>query len=166
MNSGEILAEIQKIRINKDELYFEKQKEALCGSHALNNALQFPMFDKNFLISCAKLLQIKESNLYFDIDDVQNNVYSDDSGNFNIDVLEVALGKKNFSLIRFMLKDELIPVGMYILCTGTHWFAFRRFMEDGPLWKLDSLQPEPQAINDLLSLRENKISIFKINSLL
>ena len=55
---------------------------------------------------------------------------------------------------------------MYILCTGTHWFAFRRFMEDGPLWKLDSLQPEPQAINDLLSLRENKISIFKINSLL
>ena len=121
------------------------------------------MFEKNFLIECAEQLQINESRLYIDNDNIESNVYSNNSGNFNVDVLEVALGKKNFTLSRLIGKIEVLPVGMFILCNGAHWYAFRRFLANGPLWNLDSLLSEPEIINDVINLSEGRISIFVIN---
>ena len=164
--SNDILAEIKKIREKKEDLYFESQVEALCGLHALNNALQYPLFDKNYLVASAKLLQIKESRLYHDETENQNNAYFDEFGNLNVDVLEVALRKKNVTLNRFSLNDEIIPVGMYILCTGNHWFAFRKFLENGPIWNLDSLLPEPRVIKDLTKLKDHRMSIFLISDII
>lgn len=72
----------------KKKKYFEIQAEAFYGLHALNSALQFKMFEKNFLIECADQLQINESRLYIDNDNIESNVYSNISGNFKVDMLD------------------------------------------------------------------------------
>jgi hypothetical protein len=137
--------EISKIRTNLNELYFESQKEALCGMHALNNALQFPLFKRNDLVSIANQLQISEENL--NENQIDKNIYGDEEGNFNVDVLFMALKSKKINLKRFFLKEIEcsfeFPSGMFIICNGTHWFALRKFFSGGPIWNLDSLLDRP-----------------------
>lgn len=58
-----MIAEIKKIRHN--EMFFEKQKEALCGLHAKNNALQYGLVSKRELFSVAINLKIELNKILF-----------------------------------------------------------------------------------------------------
>jgi hypothetical protein len=56
---------IKKVRFNVNEIYFERQKEALCGLHAINNALQFGLVTKTELFTSAINLKIELDKLLF-----------------------------------------------------------------------------------------------------
>lgn len=126
-----ILDEINRVRTDVSELYHENQYQEMCGLHALNNALQYSFFTSNYLIQIAKNLQIKEEQLYYDLSNVDKNIYSNSFGNFNSKVLVTALEKKNFEVKRY---NEVIDTGLYIVCNGyLQWFAIRKFYDSGPI---------------------------------
>lgn len=130
----------------------------MCGLHALNNALQYSFFTSNFLIQIAKNLQIKEEQLYYDLSNVDKNIYSNSFGNFNSEVLVTALEKKNFEVKRY---NEVINTGLYIVCNGYHWFAIRKFYDSGPIWDLDSLGvPKTIESSDFKLLNKTIFKIF------
>ncbi len=161
-----IIEKIKQKRLSFKEIYFEKQQEALCGLHALNNALQYKLFTKSELTYNAQQLEIQEKQLYYNKE--MENIYYDDVGNFNTDVLELSLRKKSFSLTRFRETSLFsnMPVGMYIICNGFHWFAIRKFIEEGPMWNLDSLLEEATIFESAglkKVLNETRDNIFIIN---
>jgi len=164
----QIKNKITRIRTDLNNLYFESQNEALCGLHALNNALQFPLFKRNELVSIANRLQISEESL--NENQVDKNIYGNESGNFSVDVLFMALKSKKIDLKRFLIKEiECLfefPTGMYVICNGTHWFALRKFFSSGPIWNLDSLLDRPIILSqtEFLKILKNKNnSIFKLD---
>lgn len=91
---SKILYEINLIRTEVETLYHEKQNSEMCGLHALYNALQYRMFTAADWILIADELQLQESQLYYDQASVESDIYRSNYGNFNSDVLILALEKK------------------------------------------------------------------------
>ena len=167
MSNDQILKEINKLRFEIKDFYFEAQKNLLCGLHALNNALQYRLITKEEIFQSAKELKMDSDKLLY----LEKNYYYNDNGNFNIHVLEHVLNKKGIALERFKFIDHF-PVGMYVinipLQAGNHYFAVRRYALDLPVWKLDSLS-SPSIIEDFTSYYGNAdiflLKIIDINKL-
>ena len=125
--------------LNKDSLrpgYFEKQQSLLCAVHALNNLLQYQMFNKNELINCANELRSRESHLGNPVAHYNNY------GNFDNEVIEAALKSKGFGVINVEIDlDNFINNGeafMFIITLSGHHYSARRFNHNGDIWIFDS----------------------------
>lgn len=144
-----VSSQIKKVRFNVNEIYFERQKEALCGLHAINNALQFGLVTKTELFTSAINLKIELDKLLFQENLDNENPYYNEYGNFNLDVLEISLKRRGIVLKRVFFNSMTdIPIGMFICCNGYHWFSIRKFDFDLPIWRIDSLLNEPVIIKN------------------
>lgn len=131
---------------NKTNFYFERQVSNLCGLHALNNLLQASIFTKEDLDKTARHLDKEERSLY----NVRDR-NSDQSGNYNITVLRMALERRNYIVNEVTtVMDELIASddpGMFLITTNNHHYAVRRFAQGEPLYVFDSLLTKPLVEN-------------------
>jgi hypothetical protein len=160
-NEQEIMEQISKIRQNADELYHEKQESMLCGLHAINNALQYKLVTVEEMRSTADFLQIEEEKLYEDAD---QNIYQNEFGNFNSEVISYVLERKGFTVERISYESfsNQIQIGAFIICNGFHWFAVRKFIENGDMCDLDSLLNQPEIIDFNKKIKSTN-TIFKIS---
>lgn len=137
-------------------LYFERQVGALCGQHALNNALQGPYVTLDQLSEIAEELDEAERALMLAngaeapdalrfLAEGSSNV--DESGNFSEGVLREALRLHGVGLKRLREPvSALTDVHALLANRGEHWFALRRL--SGAWWNLDSLSKRPARISD------------------
>jgi hypothetical protein len=139
------MEQISKIRQNADELYHEKQESMLCGLHAINNALQYKLVTVEEMRSTADFLQIEEEKLF---------------GNFNSEVISYVL--ERIERISYESFSNQIQIGAFIICNGFHWFAVRKFIENGDMWDLDSLLNQPEIIDFNKKIKSTN-TIFKIS---
>ena len=133
-------------------VYFEKQSnDRLCGLHCLNNLLQGPFLDMVTLSDIGIQLDKEESQLTGVHS--QNNV--DDSGNYNVQVLEKALNiyGANLQLLKrrqaiSYVEDGNNNVEALIFNSSTHWYAIRKI--NGIWFNLNSTNslPGPEIISD------------------
>jgi len=133
-------------------VYFEKQSnDRLCGLHCLNNLLQGPYLDFVTLSEIGVELDKIEGQLTGVKS--QNNV--DDSGNYNVQVLEKALNMYGANL-KLLKKRQAInyveqgntTVEALIFNSSTHWFSIRKI--NGIWFNLNSTNelPGPEIISD------------------
>ena len=133
-------------------VYFEKQSDdRLCGLHCLNNILQGPYLDFVTLSEIGIELDKKEQELTGVYS--QNNV--DNSGNFNVQVLQKALNIYGADLT-LLKKRQAISyieggtnnVEALIFNSSTHWYSIRRI--NGIWFDLNSTNtsPGPEIISD------------------
>ena len=126
--------------IQKIPVYFESQESYLCGMHALNNMMQYKLFNIQTLIVVSRELKKKWSDRTF---------YTESpKGNFTSDVLEQALENVGLSVKALnqqqltILKTDKRPI-MLIISHRQHHYSARRFEQDGDLWIFDSMAKEP-----------------------
>jgi len=151
---------------NKNWIYHERQEALLCGQHALNNLVQRHEFSADELADFAQQLDFLERQAYNDntsttVDGfktrgqmpihatVSSNV--DESGNFSIQVLQLALSTRyHVNLVNILQDDvkskvELTEIDGFICNNHNHWFSIRKIR--GKFWKLDSCLPRPVTIS-------------------
>ena len=139
-------------------VYFEPQVAALCGQHLLNNLLQGRYFSVAEMAQVAAELDSKERQLGFNFD-VSENV--DESGNFSIQVLQACLEPYGILLTQ---EDAVVTKAVedaiarpaptapgFVFNFEQHWFAIRK-LEDGRLYRLDSVQPKPTIVGEGLCI--------------
>lgn len=135
----------------RGKVYFEKQSDdRLCGLHCVNNLLQGPFYD---MISLSEIgVELDKLEQQLTGVNSQNNV--DDSGNYNIQVIERAL-KKLGCEIQSLRKREAITklqnnmqIEALIFNSSTHWFSIRKI--DNIWFNLNSTNklPGPEIITD------------------
>lgn len=120
----------------------------LFGLHALNNALQRREFEENELREIAEQLTIKtleRDQLYYQ--------FCDDYGYFEVDVLSLALMRRNMELRRvqdvaWLTKND----GNYIINKNNHWLAIRKYGRE--IINCDSTLAKPEVIQNITRLRE------------
>ena len=133
-------------------VYFEKQSnDRLCGLHCLNNLLQGPYLDMVTLSEIGIELDKIESELTGVHS--QNNV--DDSGNYNVQVLEKALNIYGVKLTPLKKRQAISyveggknSVEALIFNSSTHWYSIRKI--NGIWFNLNSTNayPGPEIISD------------------
>lgn len=141
----------------------------LCGLHSLNNALQKQIFVASDLIKLGDYLYQRELVIR---DHHIDNEYYNSTGNFNISVIEQAIINKGMQLVTMIASDNWLntsqlPVGIYIIGTGTHWFTIIKFQTNELAWNLDSLIQIPEQITNLATIIKNDVTgrfhnIFKV----
>ena len=131
-------------------IYHERQEARLCGQHALNNLAQRREFTADQLASFAQHLDHLERQACGGrLPTVSGNV--DESGNFSIQVLQLALSNQyGVTLVNILQDDvkrkvELTELDGFICNKSDHWFAIRKIR--GRFWKLDSCLPRPVTIS-------------------
>jgi hypothetical protein len=136
-------------------VYFESQSEHLCGKHALNNLVQYNMFDVETLVKIAKDLKAIQLIQYPQDDIIYYTEYP--RGNFTTHVIEKALIDKGFEatiLNRVQLELQINncqPI-MLIITHLKHHFSARRFEENGDLWIFDSFANGPVKDKESFSM--------------
>ena len=135
----------------KRKIYFEKQsKDRLCGLHCLNSLMQGPFFDLIQLSEIALDIDKQENLLLGGKQSAHENV--DDDGNYNIQVLTMALNLYNASISPLKAKQviSLIEQGenieSLIFNSSTHWFAIRKI--NNVWYDLNSTNKAPKVISE------------------
>lgn len=150
-------------------IYHERQESALCGQHCLNNLLQGPLFTAADLASIAAELDSQERALGTHERDSAN---VDDSGNFSIQVLRVALQRYSGIDLRVWFQKsgrdkEPSEQKAFIVNRSEHWIAIRKI--HGKWWNLNSVNDVPELVSDfylsalLLQLREDGFTVFIVD---
>jgi len=160
-------------------IYFEKQEAALCAQHMLNNLLQGRHFDAGSLAEMASLLDQQERQLGLIVDALRNQSQNvDESGNFSIQVLEMALESFQIKLnrdegeVRNALKsvndvrvqDSGLESVAFVFNQQNHWYAARWLYRE--FWVLDSMKDKPEPVsrfelsNYIKEMRERGWSVF------
>jgi hypothetical protein len=151
-NAQEIL---DKNTFENIPVYFESQSEHLCGKHALNNLVQYNMFDVENLVKVAKDLKANQMIQYPKDNIIYYTEYP--RGNFTTHVIEKALIDKGFEttiLNRAQLELQINnrqPI-MLIITHLKHHFSARRFEENGDLWIFDSFAKRPVKDKETFSM--------------
>lgn len=163
-----------------NKIYHESQDSQLCGQHCLNNLLQETYFNSVDLAEIAQEIDKNERQL----NNVPISQYSrkfesanvDESGNFSIQVLKIALSRfHGIELIswtgeegREKMADPTQEIGFIINCRS-HWYTIRNINNNW--WNLDSLKTSPEYISPfyltafLAQLRAEGHSIFVVKGL-
>jgi len=160
------------------EIYHEKQQEALCAVHCLNNLLQQQYMTVSDLATIANTLDSKEEEMYRR-NGVNSEEYlkylergatnSSNSGDFSVSVIVEALKVVNLEL-KWIGKNEFIDLNTtqaFIANFQHHWIPIRRFSSLG-WYNLDSTKEEPEPISTTyleLFLRQLQVegySIFQV----
>lgn len=142
--------------INNDIcIYWEKQENAFCGIHCINNLLQSSYYNELDMAELAQQCYHQTLQLYNNNNNNSNdtinqqttisNDYLDDNGNFSVEVLIKALNIFNVELINLQHTNAILyqqnPVlsDGYILHLYDHWIALRK---TNNIWyNLNSLDP-------------------------
>jgi Ataxin-3 len=153
-------------------IYHELQESHLCGQHCLNNILQEDFFSAIDLANIAQELDADEQAIlgqYAGNPGPSANV--DESGNFSIQVLRVALQRFNqIDLVPWVHKsggeadDEPLSQNGFIVNRSDHWFAIRKINNNW--WNLNSTNEKPELVSGfylsafLHQLRQDGYSVF------
>jgi ataxin-3 len=150
-------------------VYHEKQDSRLCGQHCLNNLLQGPHFDAIYLADIASELDGMERRIGA-VEGRFTSANVDDTGNFSIQVLRVALQRKiNSDLVPWHQKKGIADIDItkqkgIVVNRSEHWFTIRNI--NNRWWNLNSTIDRPEYISDfalsafLSSLRAEGYSVF------
>ncbi|CAF3300899.1 unnamed protein product [Rotaria sp. Silwood2] len=114
-------------------IYHEHQEGALCAQHALNNLIQTPVFSADNLADIARELDKEENSVLTHTLIQSENM--DDTGFFNIQVLQLALKMFELELISYASQEDIAKqaranpqsIQAYICNLGSHWFTLRQF---------------------------------------
>jgi ataxin-3 len=164
-------------------LYFESQRAALCGVHALNTLLQGPVFTEWDLAAVGQRLDESEAALMAEAGtgtaafaafskEASGNVALD--GNFSIQVLEKALSVFGLSCVPLSSKSAEAAAARlhperetgFLLNLELHWFTLRKLGRDW--WRFNSLDAAPQPVSDtylsvlLVQLQHEGWSVFVV----
>jgi Josephin len=149
-------------------IFHERQLDACCGLHCLNNLVQKSFFDVIVLATIAEELDRQEESLGMRVGLRSANV--DESGNFSFNVLELALQRCPYPihLASWSSKEDKDndPTAQqaFVVNREDHWFTIRKIAHRW--WNLNSLSDLPQPITDfyltafLGQLRQEGYSIF------
>jgi Ataxin-3 len=152
-------------------VYHERQESALCGQHCLNNLLQGPYFTAPDLASIAAELDIQERALGNN-ESMRASANVDDSGNFSIQVLRVALQRFNGIDLRVWFQktgkdaDPTAQKG-FIVNRSEHWITIRKIHDNW--WNLNSVNENPERVGEfyltalLNQLRDDGYTIFIVD---
>eukprot|EP00930_Biecheleria_cincta_P025756 TRINITY_DN18279_c0_g1_i1.p1 TRINITY_DN18279_c0_g1~~TRINITY_DN18279_c0_g1_i1.p1 ORF type:complete len:336 (+),score=60.93 TRINITY_DN18279_c0_g1_i1:131-1138(+) len=140
-------------------IYHERQLGGLCGVHCLNNLLQGPYFGPGDLAEIGiqldeqeqALLRQQSSEILGEID-FKNVDTSADGGNFNIQVLILALQRHGLRLLssrhpdaREQMKDPPSAAKAFLCQYRDHWFAIREVVDCW--WNLNSTRKRPAMVS-------------------
>ncbi|CAJ1454510.1 unnamed protein product [Effrenium voratum] len=133
------------------QVYFERQERALCGLHALNNALGAKHFSSKDMVGAAELFLVENAEL----SDVLADHVDQENGWYSIETMCTALRAKSmqqFGKATWELSLEpVVSASQLVKATGAvqnrenHWVAYKATAR-GELLLLDSLQPAAQLI--------------------
>lgn len=152
-------------------VYHELQDSRLCGQHCLNNLLQDDFFSAVNLAEVAQELDAQERSI------LGGSTFSfapssnvDESGNFSIQVLRLALQRYNgVDLVPWHFKSEgadsdpLAQQG-FVVNRSDHWFTIRKIKSNW--WNLNSTLERPELVSTfylsalLHQLRQDGYSVF------
>jgi ataxin-3 len=156
-------------------VYHELQDSHLCGQHCLNNLIQQDFFSAVALADIAQELDEQERSILTPNDpyspgksELSSNV--DESGNFSIQVLRVALERyHNIDLVPWHFNsdgadsDPLTQQG-FVVNRSEHWFTIRKIKDTW--WNLNSTSELPEMVSQfylsalLHQLRQDGYSVF------
>lgn len=163
--------------MNDVYIYHELQESNLCGQHCLNNLVQEQFFDPVYLSTIARELDEEEESIVQSggVDARYGCSYKkssnvDESGNFSIQVLSVALKRTNNIDLEQNSKtfDPLKEFG-FIVNRSKHWFTIRKIRNKW--WNLNSTLEKPEYISDfylsafLTQLKADGYSVFTAKGL-
>ncbi|CAJ1367210.1 unnamed protein product [Effrenium voratum] len=133
------------------QVYFERQERALCGLHALHNALGAKHFSSKDMVGAAELFLVENAEL----SDVLADHVDQENGWYSIETMCAALRAKSmqqFGKATWELSLEpVVSASQLVKATGAvqnrenHWVAYKATTR-GELLLLDSLQPAAQLI--------------------
>jgi ataxin-3 len=152
-------------------VYHELQDSRLCGQHCLNNLLQDDFFSAVNLAEIAQELDEQERSI------MGSSAFSfapssnvDESGNFSIQVLRLALQRYNgVDLVPWHFKSEGVdsdPLAQqgFVVNRSDHWFTIRKINNNW--WNLNSTLERPELVSTfylsalLHQLRQDGYSVF------
>lgn len=152
-------------------IYHELQDSLLCGQHCLNNLLQDDFFSAINLGEIAQELDEQERLILGEASSSfaqSSNV--DESGNFSVQVLRLALQRYNgVDLVPWHFKSEgadsdpLDQQG-FVVNRSAHWFTIRKINQNW--WNLNSTLEKPELVSPfylsalLHQLRQDGYSVF------
>ncbi|CAF0754554.1 unnamed protein product [Adineta ricciae] len=151
-------------------IYHEHQDGFLCGQHALNNLLQSSFFTADALADIARELDVDEKRVLYHKPCESENV--DDTGFYNIQVLQVALKMFDIELVSFASQDEIAKrarqnptcVQAFICNLGSHWFSIRRFgshyFDLNSIYYVPRIFPRQTLPKYLNIIQDNGYSVF------
>ncbi|CAJ1362360.1 unnamed protein product, partial [Effrenium voratum] len=133
------------------QVYFERQERALCGLHALNNALGAKHFSSKDMVGAAELFLVENAEL----SDVLADHVDQENGWYSIETMCTALRAKSMQLFGKatweLSLEPVVSASQLVKATGAvqnrenHWVAYKATTR-GELLLLDSLQPAAQLI--------------------
>ena len=133
------------------QVYFERQERALCGLHALNNALGAKHFSSKDMVGAAELFLVENAEL----SDVLADHVDQENGWYSIETMCTALRAKSMQLFGKatweLSLEPVVSASQLVKATGAvqnrenHWVAYKATTR-GELLLLDSLQPAVQLI--------------------
>ncbi|KAH9285931.1 Ataxin-3 [Echinococcus granulosus] len=135
-----------------EKIYHERQVDRFCAQHCLNSLLQGPYFTVESLAEIAHNLDDRERR-------ARNSMQSDclntdETGNFSVQVIAMALQNLGLELVPYMRKSEEAEAARadptsqraFICHFDMHWLAIRRL---GHQWfDLNSLHSQPRLISN------------------
>jgi len=164
------------------EIYYEPQKAAFCGVHAVNNLLQGPLYSEWDFSQVALALTEEERKLMAErgteskdylVFMAKDSTHVDESGNFSIEVIKKAITNMGLTItplthpaMKDAKKDPHKEIA-FICNLANHWLTIRKIA--GTWYNLNSVLPNgPHSISDLYlgaflqQLAVDKYSIFVI----
>jgi len=156
-------------------IYHERQRDQLCGVHALNSLLQGPFFSAPDLAAIAAELDAEEQSLLDAAHFAGESENVDASGNFSVQVLSKALDVFGLTLRSLAhpsegaAREDAAREVAYVCNLERHWFALRNV--NGTWWNLNSLATAPKKIGSfyleafLRQLEVDGYSIFIVRDL-
>mmetsp|Transcript_10165 Transcript_10165/g.22169 ORF Transcript_10165/g.22169 Transcript_10165/m.22169 type:complete len:264 (+) Transcript_10165:101-892(+) len=146
-------------------IYHELQDSALCGQHCLNNLLQDDFFTAVHLAEIAQELDDQERSIIDEGISPGKSANVDESGNFSIQVLRLALQRyNNVDLDPWHDGSDPLEQQGFVVNRSDHWFTIRQI--NGKWWNLNSTEEKPVLISGfflsatLAQLRQDEYSVF------
>lgn len=150
--------------VSLDNVYHERQKDHLCGKHALNNLLQHRAWSRQGLDDIAKELTLAEIDLYepHKRKDIQQIVACGTGsiknrtarGDYSVQVLQQASFRSGVCLLAPGDPDLQGPLALapsgFLIHRRDHWFAVRMLqLGKSEVWvNLNSLLDKPQILSN------------------
>ncbi|CAI2186238.1 5393_t:CDS:2 [Funneliformis geosporum] len=152
----------------KRMVYHERQRLYFCGQHTLNNLFQDKVFTKEQLDNIALKLAEKTSLEIWTWSSYFVNPHKSLLGNYDVNVLEMALREKDLEVKWFDVRKDIrsviqfadkslfglilnIPSSRYFW-TSYHWIAIKHFQyneEPAEVYNLDSKLYLPEKFENL-----------------
>ena len=148
------MRQVQSVGSAMSAIYHEKQQAAMCGMHALNNAMGFPYHSASDM-EHALMTYLADAN--FEGLPEEEDDHAAPGGWFSSEVLAFAMRStplRRGAPIEYVLTLEVLKrephlihhcVGVVVNQPNTHWVALRSI--EGSVWLIDSNAPAPRLLS-------------------